>query len=444
MHKVLILTVILAVCSSPIFSQTDEWTYQPDMTIHFTESDSLGNPFLCAVDSTGTLWLLSSTSTSLDAVNALYKADPGDTLFTLVDDYSTVEDAHSSRGLATVGTDVYVAMQSTSQNMAFIYKYPNGSVADRVRFDGTGYGTYIYGLAATSDRYLIGGIIWQGPRLRVFDDGAYVGDCNNQDPGGPHTNGFDTIRDVALVPGGDYTNPDTPIYTSRNSLEGGNTGGVARWTGGTETDPTNYAGVLIEDADSFLKWDRYVPYGLTVDQEGNLWATGTDTTRRWVKAFSISGNWATQVDELPSSTSKDIADPNGAPFQVPEDVAINPEENRAYVVDNTSKVAYVFTKGPVGIKNEHSNVPESFQVYPAYPNPFNPTTQLTFDLPAKSLVSVKVYNLNGSLVKTLASGTMNAGSHHITFDGHNYSSGIYLITVSSQFGVRSSKVVLLK
>jgi hypothetical protein len=246
------------------------------------------------------------------------------------------------------------------------------------------------------------------------------------------------------VPGGDYTNPDTPIYTSRNSLEGGNTGGVARWTGGTETDPTNYAGVLIEDADSFLKWDRYVPYGLTVDQEGNLWATGTDTTRRWVKAFSISGNWATQVDELPSSTSKDIADPNGAPFQVPEDVAINPEENRAYVVDNTSKVAYVFTKGPAGIKNEHSNVPERFQVHPAYPNPFNPSTQLTFELPAKSQVSVKVYNLNGSLVKTLASGNMDAGSHHITFDGQNYSSGIYLITVSSKFGVRSSKVVLLK
>jgi len=444
MRKAIFLTSLLFFTFSFAFGQSDEWTYQSDMTIRFSESDSLGNPFLCATDANGTLWVLSSTSTSLDAVDALYKAEPGDTIFTLVDDYSTVDDAHSARGLAVTGNDIYVGMRSTAEYTAFMYKYPNGDIASRERFEGSGYGTYIYGLAATSDHYLFGGIIWQGPRLRVFNDGTYVGDCDGQDPGGPHTNGYDTIRDLALVPGGDYSNSDTPIYTSRNSTEGGNTGGVAKWTGGTQSDPSGYTGILIEDADSFLKWDRYVPYGLTVDQDGNLWATGTDTTRRWVKAFSISGNWATQVDELPSSTSQDIADPDGAPLEVPEDVAINDEGNRAYIIDVGSKEAYVFTKGTVGVQDEHSALPQGFNVYPAYPNPFNPATTLAFDLPAKTQISARIYDVNGGFVKSLVSTTMNAGTHHLTVDGTNLSSGVYFITISSKFGVQSSKVILLK
>jgi hypothetical protein len=75
-------------------------------------------------------------------------------------------------------------------------------------------------------------------------------------------------------------------------------------------------------------------------------------------------------------------------------------------------------------------VPEVFGLTSAYPNPFNPVTTLSFALPLDAEVSIKVYNIQGRMIETLAERHMHAGYHTITWNADQHSSGVYLISNS--------------
>jgi hypothetical protein len=79
-----------------------------------------------------------------------------------------------------------------------------------------------------------------------------------------------------------------------------------------------------------------------------------------------------------------------------------------------------------------------------FPNPFNPTTTLSYELQASSHVSLKVYDTTGRLVQTLADGWREAGEHQVTFDGSNLPSGIYLFSLVAGDNSATGKMVLLK
>jgi photosystem II stability/assembly factor-like uncharacterized protein len=79
-----------------------------------------------------------------------------------------------------------------------------------------------------------------------------------------------------------------------------------------------------------------------------------------------------------------------------------------------------------------------------FPNPFNPTTKISYELPFNSYVSVKVYDMLGKEVRTLANGYQNAGSYNITFDASNLSSGLYFYTINAGSFVKTMKMILTK
>jgi tetratricopeptide (TPR) repeat protein len=68
----------------------------------------------------------------------------------------------------------------------------------------------------------------------------------------------------------------------------------------------------------------------------------------------------------------------------------------------------------------------------AYPNPFNPTTIISYQLPVVSNVSLKVYDILGREVAALANGTLEAGYHTATFDGSRLASGVYFVRLTAQ------------
>ncbi len=103
------------------------------------------------------------------------------------------------------------------------------------------------------------------------------------------------------------------------------------------------------------------------------------------------------------------------------------------------------------IMDTTSNVPDysvtmpmDFMLYPAYPNPFNPTTTLTFSVPTSTHVSLKIYDVTGRYVTTLVNGWQMAGSHEVLFDGNRYPSGIYFCQLSTGTFHDVTKMVLLK
>lgn len=83
------------------------------------------------------------------------------------------------------------------------------------------------------------------------------------------------------------------------------------------------------------------------------------------------------------------------------------------------------------------------------PNPFNPQTSIRFTLPQNERVTLAIYNANGQLVKTLASGEKARGTYDITWDGHDskgnqVSSGVYFYRLSAGKFSETKKMVMLK
>ena len=94
----------------------------------------------------------------------------------------------------------------------------------------------------------------------------------------------------------------------------------------------------------------------------------------------------------------------------------------------------------------HLDLPQplSYSLLPAFPNPFNPSTLIRFEMPVAGDVQVQVYDIQGNNVATLTDGWQKAGSYQIPFDASNLSSGIYLARLSTEDYTQTQKLVLLK
>ncbi len=101
------------------------------------------------------------------------------------------------------------------------------------------------------------------------------------------------------------------------------------------------------------------------------------------------------------------------------------------------------------VQDQNISIPERFNLSQNYPNPFNPSTKINFDLPVSAKVKIDVINIIGQKIKTLVDGNYVAGSHELSFDASDLSSGIYIYKINAvgQNGNEfssSKKMILLK
>ena len=95
------------------------------------------------------------------------------------------------------------------------------------------------------------------------------------------------------------------------------------------------------------------------------------------------------------------------------------------------------------VKEEEIIAPQKFELS-AYPNPFNPQTKIIYELPAKSFVTIKVYDILGKEIATLFEGERNAGIYNVEFSSKNLSSGFYLCRMVTNNFSRTIKLVFEK
>ena len=79
-----------------------------------------------------------------------------------------------------------------------------------------------------------------------------------------------------------------------------------------------------------------------------------------------------------------------------------------------------------------------------YPNPFNPTTKISYTIPERSYVSLKIFNVLGSEVAELVKGEVEAGSYIIEFNASTLPSGIYFYRLQGGSFVETKKMILIK
>ena len=112
-------------------------------------------------------------------------------------------------------------------------------------------------------------------------------------------------------------------------------------------------------------------------------------------------------------------------------------------------VGAVHSADVVNIDNYNVIFPERLRIYNAYPNPFNPITSLSYDLPEEGLVNITIYDMMGRIVKTLVNGSQTAGFKSVQWNATNdrnepVSAGLYLYTIQAGEFRQTKKMVLLK
>ena len=101
-----------------------------------------------------------------------------------------------------------------------------------------------------------------------------------------------------------------------------------------------------------------------------------------------------------------------------------------------------------GVKT--NRIPDHFALSAPYPNPFNPSTMINYQLPSAGHVTLKVFDMLGREVATLVDGMKDAGYYTATFDGSRFSSGVYFVHITaipqdgSQSFTKTMKMLMMK
>ncbi len=114
-----------------------------------------------------------------------------------------------------------------------------------------------------------------------------------------------------------------------------------------------------------------------------------------------------------------------------------------YLADWGYNTVTVWSKTPDGV-DRAITLPNAFNLQQNFPNPFNPSTAIPFELHENGLVELTVFDVNGREVATLVNEQLTAGSHSAQFNGSNLSSGLYIYQLSFNGEVSAKNMLLVK
>jgi hypothetical protein len=184
---------------------------------------------------------------------------------------------------------------------------------------------------------------------------------------------------------------------------------------------------------------------LTLDEDYNFVTNENEVTMSWDLSSLPETVTSLTLTDNTSGSSFDLDEQSDVTFTTVEKgsfpsygsggVNIYPEVGESQF---TLTVAY----GSAGVVDEP--VPTEFALYPAYPNPFNPSTMISFDVPELQNVSVQIFNITGQLIETLINGNIENGKHEVLWDAGNLPSGIYFVQLKSGDKTLTQKLTLLK
>jgi hypothetical protein len=122
-------------------------------------------------------------------------------------------------------------------------------------------------------------------------------------------------------------------------------------------------------------------------------------------------------------------------------------------------VEYSNDAGPIGAFDigcdfvgigDQASVPGEFQLYSAFPNPFNPRTTIRFNFgvistPLNNLnISLQIFDITGRVVDELVNGNLDPGEHELVWDAIGFSSGVYFVKLTLDKQSKIQKLILLK
>ncbi|MFC2092624.1 T9SS type A sorting domain-containing protein [Bacteroidota bacterium] len=105
---------------------------------------------------------------------------------------------------------------------------------------------------------------------------------------------------------------------------------------------------------------------------------------------------------------------------------------------------WYFTPVITNLSNNGGNIPTEYKLYNNFPNPFNPTTKIKFDIVEQTNVKLIVFDMLGREVETLVNTLLTPGSYEYEFTGKNLTSGIYFYRIVTDNFADTKKMILMK
>ncbi len=170
-----------------------------------------------------------------------------------------------------------------------------------------------------------------------------------------------------------------------------------------------------------------------------------ELTGQYIYADFISGRiWALDVSNINSPVNTELRNENlnFSSFGVDE-------QRELYICAFNGKI-YRFTPTATGIADENTLLPETFALAQNFPNPFNPSTVIPFEMSEQASVEINVYDLNGKIIRTLIDEAVPAGKHTVHWNGRNQDgifqpSGIYFYALKVDGNlIKTRKMTMLK
>jgi mannan endo-1,4-beta-mannosidase len=137
---------------------------------------------------------------------------------------------------------------------------------------------------------------------------------------------------------------------------------------------------------------------------------------------------------------------NGSGTQIHQaaDISLISDSTFSYQLDSASVYHFVLQTVTITGVAERNAVPEGFLLYQNYPDPFNPTTVIMYQIPTGGVVTLKVFDVLGREVRTLVNEFQQAGSYRVTLDGTGLASGMYFCRLASRGHMATTKMVLTR
>ena len=163
-------------------------------------------------------------------------------------------------------------------------------------------------------------------------------------------------------------------------------------------------------------------------------------------SFSLSdqadwfGNQSGEIELFPNQietitfTGNVTESSNGNPITLIVTSEYHPEKEKTTLVNG-----FTFP-----LSTESEPIPHKFELFPAFPNPFNPKTTIQYNVQNSELISLKVLDISGRVVETLFEDIIESGNHEIKWNAKRNPSGIYFVKLTSGQKSETQKILFLK
>jgi photosystem II stability/assembly factor-like uncharacterized protein len=190
---------------------------------------------------------------------------------------------------------------------------------------------------------------------------------------------------------------------------------------------------------------------------GNTWdfqTFGSDTSFQGIQFVNDSTGWIVGGS---NTTAVILYTNDGGTTWIPQNPGTSnflsefyfTDVNNGWAVGFDGSIVHTSTGGVVGIQNRINNIPEDFVLYNNYPNPFNPSTTIQYEIPRTTRVVIIIYDMLEQQVKTLVDEDQSSGQKSVSWDGTDQSgnlvsSGIYFYKLHAGDFIETKKMVLMK